>query len=52
MVFVFVFVLDDEEAHDTAVTWHVTWCDIIGPEHGGLEANMRMKHGYEGRSNY
>ena len=30
----FDFLLDDEEAHDTAVTWNVTWCDIIGLEHG------------------
>ena len=31
--FCFFFLLDDEEAHDTAVTWQVTWCNIIGLEH-------------------
>ena len=31
----FFFLLDDEEAHDIAVTWHVTWCDVISLEHGG-----------------
>ena len=33
--FSFSFLLDDEEAYDIAVTWHVTWCDIIGLEGGG-----------------
>jgi len=32
--FSFILFLDDEKAHDIAVTWHVTWCDIIGLEHG------------------
>ena len=31
--FLFDFLLDNEEACDIAVTWHVTWCDIIGLEH-------------------
>ena len=31
----FIFLLDNEEAHDTTVTWQVTWCDAIGLEHGG-----------------
>ena len=29
----FDFLMNDKEAHDTAVTCHVTWCDIIGLEH-------------------
>ena len=33
--FSFSFLLDDEEAYDTAVTWHVTWGDVIGLEGGG-----------------
>ena len=33
-IFIFIFILDNKEAHDTAVTWQVTWCDIIGLEHG------------------
>ena len=33
--FSFSFLLDKEEAHDTEVTWHVTWCDVIGLEDGG-----------------
>ena len=28
------FILDNKEAHDIAVTWHVTWYNIIGLEHG------------------
>ena len=70
-LFSFIFLLDDEEVHDTAVTWQVTWDDVIGLEHGGRiwkmmsghiyttwwpwvgnEADMRMKHGHEGRFNY
>ena len=35
ILFSFSFLLDNEEAHDTAVTWHVTWCDVIGLEGGG-----------------
>ena len=31
-LFSFIFLLDDEEAYDIAVTWHVTWCDVIGLE--------------------
>ena len=26
-----IFDDDNEEACDTAVTWHVTWCDVIKP---------------------
>ena len=33
--FYFIFLLDNEEACDTAVTWPVTWCDIIGLEYRG-----------------
>ena len=29
----FIFLLDNEKTHDTAVTWQVTWCDIIGLEY-------------------
>jgi len=29
-----IFFWNDEVVHDIAVTWHVTWCDIIGLEHG------------------
>jgi len=32
--FFFSFLLDDEEVCDTAVTWHITWCDVIGLEDG------------------
>ena len=35
ILFSFSFLLDNEEACDTAVTWHVTWCDVIGLEGGG-----------------
>jgi len=67
ILFSFSFILDDEEAGDTAVTWHVTWCDVIGLkdsgriykmtsghmlQHDDLEANMRKKHGHKGRVNY
>jgi len=31
ILFSFSFLLDNEEAHDIAVTWRVTWCDIIRP---------------------
>jgi len=34
ILFYFVFFLDNEEAHDNEVTWHVTWCDVIGLEGG------------------
>jgi len=27
----FLFFVDDEEARDIAVTWRVTWCDVIRP---------------------
>ena len=33
--FSFSSLLDDEEACDTAVTWYVTWGDVIGLEDGG-----------------
>ena len=33
--FSFSFLLNDEEVCDIAVTWHVTWCDVIGLEGGG-----------------
>jgi len=29
--FSFLFFLDNEEACDIAVTWRVTWCDVIRP---------------------
>ena len=31
------------KARDKEVTWQVTWCDVIGLEHGkkGLEDNIR-----------
>ena len=32
--FLFLF-SDDEEARDIAVTWHVTWCDVISLKHSG-----------------
>ena len=44
--FSFIFILDDEEACDTAVTWQVTWCDIIGLEHGGRIWKMMSGHIY------
>jgi len=44
MVFVFVFVLDNEEVCDIAVTWHVTLYDIIGLEHGGKVWKMTLGH--------
>ena len=33
-LFFFLFLLDNEEAHDNVVIWHVTQCDIIGLECG------------------
>ena len=36
--------IDDEEAHDIAVTWLVTWCDIIGLEHGRRIWKMTLGH--------
>ena len=34
-IFIFLyFTLDDEEACDTAVIWHVTWGDVISLEYG------------------
>ena len=35
ILFSFSFLLNDEEACDTAVTWHITWCDVIGLKGGG-----------------
>jgi len=42
-VFFFFFLFDEEEVRDTAVTWHVTWCDIIKPRTWwkGLEDDVR-----------
>ena len=31
--FLFFLILDNEVAHDTAITWHITWCNIIDLEH-------------------
>ena len=42
--FVFIFIFDDKEAHDTAVTWYVTWCDIIGLKHDGRIWKMMSGH--------
>ena len=69
--FPYFILKDDEEAHDKEVTWQVTWCDVIGLEHGRRiwkmtsghleytwwpwvrhEAEMRIKHGHEGRVIY
>jgi len=35
IVFLFFSFRDDEEARDIAVTWHVTWCDVISLEPSG-----------------
>jgi len=35
ILFYFIFILDNKEACDIAVTWQVTWCDVIGLECGG-----------------
>ena len=40
--FVFVFLFDDEKTCDTAVTWYVTWCDVIGLEHDGRIWKMML----------
>ena len=32
-IYIYILFSDNEEAHDIAVTWHVTWCDIISLEH-------------------
>ena len=42
--FSFISLLDNEEAHDTTVTWHVTWCDVIGLEHGGRVWKITSGH--------
>ena len=42
----FIFLLDNEEACDTVVTWQVTWCDVIGLEHGGRIWKMTSGHMY------
>ena len=44
--FFFFFILYDEEACDIIVTWHVTWCDIIGLEHGGRVWKITLGHIY------
>jgi len=44
--FCFSFLLDNEEVHDIVVTWYVTWCDIIGLEHGGRIWKMMSGHMY------
>ena len=45
--FFFLFLFsDDEEARDIAVTWHVTWCDIIGLEHSRRIWKMMSGHMY------
>jgi len=44
--FSFLLILDDEEVCDTAVTWHVTWCDVIGLEHSGRIWKIISGHMY------
>ena len=45
-LFLFTFLLDDKEVCDTAVTWQVTWCDVIGLEYGGKIWKMTSGHMY------
>ena len=45
-LFSFIFLLDDKEACDTAVTWQVTWYDVIGLEHGGRIWKIISGHMY------
>ena len=40
----FFFLLDNEEAHDMAVTWYVTWCDVTSLEHDGRVWKMMSGH--------
>ena len=42
----FLFLLDDEEVCDTAVTWYITWCNVIGLEGGKRIWKMTSKHMY------
>ena len=42
----FIFLLDNEEACDTTVTWQVTWCDIIDLKHGGRIWKIMLGHMY------
>jgi len=44
--FFLFLILDDEETHDIVVIWHVTWCDVIGLEHGGNIWKMTSEHMY------
>jgi len=45
--FLFLFLFsDNEEAHDIAVTWHVTWCDVIGLEHSKRIWKMTSEYMY------
>ena len=45
-VFFFLLFLDNEEAHDTEVTWHVTWCDVIDLESSRRIYKMTLGHMY------
>ena len=45
--FLFLFLFsDNEEARDIAVTWHVTWFDVISLEHSGRIWKMMSGHMY------
>jgi len=45
--FLFLFLFsNNEEAHDIAITWHVTWCDVIGLEHSKRIWKIMLEHIY------
>ena len=46
-IFLFLFLFsDDEEARDIAVTWHITWCDVIDLECSRKIWKMTSGHMY------
>ena len=46
LFFFFFLFSDNEEAHDIAVTWHVTWCDVISLEYSRKILKMMSGHIY------
>ena len=46
-LFLFLFfILDNKEACDTIVTWHVTWCDVISLEYSKRIWKIISEHMY------
>jgi len=46
ILILFCFLLDDEEARDTIVTWQITWYDVIGLKYSERSWKMTSGHMY------